>query len=231
LGGRGRWISEFEASLVYKVSSRTARAIQRNPVSKTKKKKKAKHVSYVMCYFRICTFPFFSWVFEQNIHILLALCWLAKPASPYAKVEMENLLSSSVCISIFVMPFLIIYFINCYTMYLGHSLPLLTASLSPTANLPPLLCILVLFIFLEETTVKVLFLFLSFFLKNIIYFFMGMTFYLPVLVCEYAPCTCNACRGQKRVSESLELSHRRLLTTMKMLGMKPRSPATHSLHC
>jgi hypothetical protein len=34
LGGRGRWISEFEASLVYKVSSRTARAIQRNPVSK-----------------------------------------------------------------------------------------------------------------------------------------------------------------------------------------------------
>jgi hypothetical protein len=34
LGGRGRWISEFEASLVYRVSSRTARAIQRNPVSK-----------------------------------------------------------------------------------------------------------------------------------------------------------------------------------------------------
>jgi hypothetical protein len=37
LGGRGRWISEFEASLVYRVSSRTARAIQRNPVSKTNK--------------------------------------------------------------------------------------------------------------------------------------------------------------------------------------------------
>jgi hypothetical protein len=34
LGGRGRWISEFEASLVYRVSSRTARATQRNPVSK-----------------------------------------------------------------------------------------------------------------------------------------------------------------------------------------------------
>jgi hypothetical protein len=33
-GGRGRQISEFETSLVYKVSSRTARAIQRNPVSK-----------------------------------------------------------------------------------------------------------------------------------------------------------------------------------------------------
>jgi hypothetical protein len=37
LGGRGRWISEFKASLVYKVSSRTARAIQRNPVSKNQK--------------------------------------------------------------------------------------------------------------------------------------------------------------------------------------------------
>jgi hypothetical protein len=34
LGGRGRWISEFEASLVYRVSSRAARATQRNPVSK-----------------------------------------------------------------------------------------------------------------------------------------------------------------------------------------------------
>jgi hypothetical protein len=34
LGGRGRWISEFEVSLVYKVSSRTARATQRNLVSK-----------------------------------------------------------------------------------------------------------------------------------------------------------------------------------------------------
>jgi hypothetical protein len=33
-GGRDRQISEFKASLVYKVSSRTARAIQRNPVSK-----------------------------------------------------------------------------------------------------------------------------------------------------------------------------------------------------
>jgi hypothetical protein len=40
LGGRGRRIFEFEASLVYRVSSRTARAIQRNPVSKKKKKKR-----------------------------------------------------------------------------------------------------------------------------------------------------------------------------------------------
>jgi hypothetical protein len=35
-GGRGRRISEFEVSLVYKVSSRTAKAIQRNPVLEKK---------------------------------------------------------------------------------------------------------------------------------------------------------------------------------------------------
>jgi hypothetical protein len=34
LGGRGKQIFEFEASLVYNVSFRTARATQRNPVSK-----------------------------------------------------------------------------------------------------------------------------------------------------------------------------------------------------
>ena len=37
MGGRGRQISEFEASLVYSVSSRIARAIQRNPVLEKKK--------------------------------------------------------------------------------------------------------------------------------------------------------------------------------------------------
>jgi hypothetical protein len=41
LGCRRRRISEFEVSLVYKVSSRTARAIQRNPVSN--KQSKIKH--------------------------------------------------------------------------------------------------------------------------------------------------------------------------------------------
>jgi hypothetical protein len=46
LGGRdrGRRIFEFEASLVYKVSSRTARATQRNPVSEKKKKKEKKRI-------------------------------------------------------------------------------------------------------------------------------------------------------------------------------------------
>jgi hypothetical protein len=38
----GGFRSEFEASLVYKVSSWTARATQRNPVSKNQKRKKKK---------------------------------------------------------------------------------------------------------------------------------------------------------------------------------------------
>jgi hypothetical protein len=53
LGGRGKWISKFEASLVYRVSSRTARAIQRNPVSnppppqkRKEKKRKVKMTAY-----------------------------------------------------------------------------------------------------------------------------------------------------------------------------------------
>jgi hypothetical protein len=42
LGGRGRWISEFEASLVYRVSSRTARAAQKNPHLKKEEEGKGK---------------------------------------------------------------------------------------------------------------------------------------------------------------------------------------------
>jgi hypothetical protein len=42
LGGRGRQISEFKASLVYRVNSRTARDIQRIPVLKNQKPKKKK---------------------------------------------------------------------------------------------------------------------------------------------------------------------------------------------
>jgi hypothetical protein len=48
LGGRDRRISEFKASLVYKVSSRTAKTIQRNPVSKNQKKKKRKRVTFAL---------------------------------------------------------------------------------------------------------------------------------------------------------------------------------------
>ena len=39
MGGKGRWISEFEASLVYRLSSRTARTTQRSPVLKKKEAK------------------------------------------------------------------------------------------------------------------------------------------------------------------------------------------------
>jgi hypothetical protein len=44
LGGRSRQISEFEASLVYRVSSRTARAAQHREIlsQKTKQNKKEK---------------------------------------------------------------------------------------------------------------------------------------------------------------------------------------------
>jgi hypothetical protein len=49
LGGRGRRISEFEASLVYRVSSRTARNAQRNPVSKKQKKRKKKERKQSIC--------------------------------------------------------------------------------------------------------------------------------------------------------------------------------------
>jgi hypothetical protein len=42
LGGQGRWISEIEDSLGYRVSSRTARVTQRNPASIKPNKNKAK---------------------------------------------------------------------------------------------------------------------------------------------------------------------------------------------
>jgi hypothetical protein len=44
LGGRGRQIFEFKASLVYRVSSRMARATQRNCVWENQKKRS--HNSY-----------------------------------------------------------------------------------------------------------------------------------------------------------------------------------------
>jgi hypothetical protein len=51
LGGRGRWISEFKTSLVYRASSRIARATQRNPVStpppKKKERKKKKKKEFI----------------------------------------------------------------------------------------------------------------------------------------------------------------------------------------
>jgi hypothetical protein len=43
LGGRGRQISEFKTSLVYRMNSRTARATQRNPVLKRNQNLKPKN--------------------------------------------------------------------------------------------------------------------------------------------------------------------------------------------
>jgi hypothetical protein len=43
--GRGSWISEFEASLVYRMGSRIARATQRNCISKIRKTKQNKSQS------------------------------------------------------------------------------------------------------------------------------------------------------------------------------------------
>jgi hypothetical protein len=40
LGGRGRRISEFKASLVYRESSRIARATERNPLLKNKNRER-----------------------------------------------------------------------------------------------------------------------------------------------------------------------------------------------
>jgi hypothetical protein len=73
LGGRGRWISEFKASLVYSVNSRTARATQRNPVflsckkqtnkqtnKKTNPKKERKKVSLLFI---------LAHSFESTIHL------------------------------------------------------------------------------------------------------------------------------------------------------------------
>jgi hypothetical protein len=53
LEGRGRWISDFEARLVYQVSSRTARAIQRNPILKKQK-------MFFFYFFRFCFKASFS---------------------------------------------------------------------------------------------------------------------------------------------------------------------------
>ena len=47
--GRGRWISEFEVSLVYRVSFRTAKDTQRDAVLKNKTKDLQSKLSYTSC--------------------------------------------------------------------------------------------------------------------------------------------------------------------------------------
>jgi hypothetical protein len=53
LGGRGRWVSEFKVSLVYRVNSRTVRDTQRNPVFKNNKKQKTQPVILLKIFFLI----------------------------------------------------------------------------------------------------------------------------------------------------------------------------------
>jgi hypothetical protein len=64
LGGRGRQISEFEASLVYRVSSRIARAAQGNPVLEKRKRKKKDLFIYFMY---VGTLSLFSDTPEEGI--------------------------------------------------------------------------------------------------------------------------------------------------------------------
>jgi hypothetical protein len=51
LRGRGGQIAKFKSSLVYRVSSRTARAIQRNPILKNQKERKKKKKARSKAYF------------------------------------------------------------------------------------------------------------------------------------------------------------------------------------
>jgi hypothetical protein len=95
LGGRGRQISEFKASMVYRVSSRTARATQRNPVSKKQKQKqktktktkkqnrtKKKEFLLFVFFFNLCikrklSSVFFSISVLKHTVLLLSPPWIA----------------------------------------------------------------------------------------------------------------------------------------------------------
>ena len=63
LGGKDRWISEFKASLVYRVNSRTVRAIQRDLLKNQTKPNKQKAYG---------SMPFLSefFSFRQGSHII-----------------------------------------------------------------------------------------------------------------------------------------------------------------
>ena len=79
MGGRGRWISEFEASLVYRVSSRTARAIQRNPVSKREREREREREPIETLYLLlpgVFLFVYFVVVFFKTGFLCIALAVL-----------------------------------------------------------------------------------------------------------------------------------------------------------
>jgi hypothetical protein len=83
VGGRGRHISKFAASLVYTVSSRTARATKRNPVLKKTNKQTNKQTNKLkknyFCYSWFFVFPdefenFSLYVFEELCQDVLGDC-------------------------------------------------------------------------------------------------------------------------------------------------------------
>jgi hypothetical protein len=81
----------FEVSLVYKVSSRTARTIQRNPVSKTKKKKKKKVEGHRWVV--VHTFNTSTWEAEAGGFLSWKLAWSSlvyRVSSRTARVTQRN---------------------------------------------------------------------------------------------------------------------------------------------
>ncbi len=103
MGGRGRWISEFEANLVYRVSSRTARATQRNPVSKNRKKERKEgkiiflKMEKMFQIFKVgsvlgscirCVFFLLSESFTVCMFLLMSLC--KKPKVIILVIEVRN---------------------------------------------------------------------------------------------------------------------------------------------
>jgi hypothetical protein len=83
LGGRGRWIPEFEASLVYTVSCRIARAKQKNPAFKNKNKNKNKTKQNPTRYQNVLSFS--VWDQTQGLtHARQALCQPGSILSPQA---------------------------------------------------------------------------------------------------------------------------------------------------
>jgi hypothetical protein len=73
-GGRGRWISEFKASLIYKVNSRTARATQSKPCLK-----KTKQLSVFLIVF-LPSFLFF--ISEKPFFLPVCLLFMCMDVFP-----------------------------------------------------------------------------------------------------------------------------------------------------
>jgi hypothetical protein len=98
LGGRGRRIFEFKASLVYRVSYKTARATQRNPVLKTKtenrqnKTKIPNSKTKVYIYLKKALTIWLVAVFGQNI---LAKIWQPDPQAAFSLCK-EGLINLAV---------------------------------------------------------------------------------------------------------------------------------------